>query len=64
MCVFKIEDGKQELSGLQIGGLIIFPWGGGPLTSILFSSIIHLNQVFRYTWSLRILSQFLHTVKD
>lgn len=31
MCVFKIEDGKQELSGLQIGGLIIFPWGGGSI---------------------------------
>lgn len=27
MCVVKIEDGKQELSGLQMGGLVISPWG-------------------------------------
>lgn len=26
MCVVKIEDGKQELSGLQIGGWVIAPW--------------------------------------
>ena len=31
MCVFKMEEGKQERCGLQIGGLIIFPWGGGSI---------------------------------
>lgn len=57
MCVVKIEHGKQEqeLSGLQIGGLVIIPWGG-PLTTILFSPTVHLNQVFRIHTELEHLS--------
>ena len=27
MCVVKIKDSKQELSGLQLGGLVIALWG-------------------------------------
>lgn len=36
----KIEDGKQELSGLQIGGLDISPCGEGGLK-------IHFTQAYR-----------------
>lgn len=49
MCLVKIEDGKQELSDLHIGGFVISSWCvyRGPLTFILFRPTVHLNQVFR-----------------
>lgn len=63
MCVVKIEDGKQGLSGCKLEGWSYPFVGRGALRSILFRPIAHWNQVFRCTWSLKILPQFLKTLK-